>query len=456
VHLAALHASSPPSCCCQPGSSRACRRLPPPDLPWRRLRAASGGSESLCRLRCAARLLSNEVLRSVCCTTPWHARPLPKPAAPGPLAGSKVRIAAAQQPPSTRRDANQGRNCAGYPAGRVRSAAGRRFGRYTGRYTPSQTSPAAPGRPRCTARAELLVAAARQPAARDPFALRPPQPHQEHSTRETQQRKRAASTRLGTMLQHPQFRWQRVARSCAPVAMRALRTSSSAGGSAPAAAAAPQQAASKAGDGADPGADWHVRLLQAGSKARDRPKKKKAPRFPEWSSDNFLDEGDEFNDGDAGAGGPRGARRRRLGARDLPPPTSAPRCRRAGAPGRAARPRRPPAACRTCRPPWLPPGSCSCLTRPVGAAAAPPCAGGYMTTEKRVPAEVRCFDTARINVKSGDGGAGCVAFRCAAAAGAAGRAGCVWLAVQAGWAGFSGCAGCAGWILARWRCCGGG
>jgi hypothetical protein len=30
---------------------------------------------------------------------------------------------------------------------------------------------------------------------------------------------------------------------------------------------------------------------------------------------------------------------------------------------------------------------------------------------KRLPAVVRCFDTARIYIKSGDGGAGCVAFR---------------------------------------------
>ena len=30
---------------------------------------------------------------------------------------------------------------------------------------------------------------------------------------------------------------------------------------------------------------------------------------------------------------------------------------------------------------------------------------------KRLPAEVRCFDTAVIYVKAGDGGKGCVAFR---------------------------------------------
>ena len=30
---------------------------------------------------------------------------------------------------------------------------------------------------------------------------------------------------------------------------------------------------------------------------------------------------------------------------------------------------------------------------------------------KKLPVEVRCFDTARIYVKAGDGGRGCVAFR---------------------------------------------
>jgi GTP-binding protein len=39
-------------------------------------------------------------------------------------------------------------------------------------------------------------------------------------------------------------------------------------------------------------------------------------------------------------------------------------------------------------------------------------AGGRMLLEKKkLPALVRCFDTARIYVKAGDGGAGCVAFR---------------------------------------------
>lgn len=38
--------------------------------------------------------------------------------------------------------------------------------------------------------------------------------------------------------------------------------------------------------------------------------------------------------------------------------------------------------------------------------------GGTMVGgEKRLPAAIRCFDTARISIKSGDGGAGCVAFR---------------------------------------------
>lgn len=41
-----------------------------------------------------------------------------------------------------------------------------------------------------------------------------------------------------------------------------------------------------------------------------------------------------------------------------------------------------------------------------------PSEGGRMVGErKKLPAAVRCFDTARIYVKSGDGGAGCVAFR---------------------------------------------
>lgn len=37
--------------------------------------------------------------------------------------------------------------------------------------------------------------------------------------------------------------------------------------------------------------------------------------------------------------------------------------------------------------------------------------GGSSSGPKQLPAEVRCFDTARIYVRSGDGGAGCVAFR---------------------------------------------
>jgi hypothetical protein len=36
---------------------------------------------------------------------------------------------------------------------------------------------------------------------------------------------------------------------------------------------------------------------------------------------------------------------------------------------------------------------------------------GMVADTKRLPAVVRCFDTARVYVKSGDGGAGCVAFR---------------------------------------------
>lgn len=36
---------------------------------------------------------------------------------------------------------------------------------------------------------------------------------------------------------------------------------------------------------------------------------------------------------------------------------------------------------------------------------------GQERSGKRLPAEMRCFDTAQIYVKAGDGGKGCVAFR---------------------------------------------
>jgi hypothetical protein len=99
-------------------------------------------------------------------------------------------------------------------------------------------------------------------------------------------------------LQQSQFRWQRVAHKSSSPALR----SGSRGGAAPAAAAAPQQATTSGKKAVDPAADWHVRLLQTASNAKDGPKKKKAPRFPEWSSNNILEEGDEFNESDAGAG----------------------------------------------------------------------------------------------------------------------------------------------------------
>lgn len=37
--------------------------------------------------------------------------------------------------------------------------------------------------------------------------------------------------------------------------------------------------------------------------------------------------------------------------------------------------------------------------------------GDVEKTRKSAPADVRCFDTARIYIKAGDGGNGCVAFR---------------------------------------------
>jgi hypothetical protein len=79
-------------------------------------------------------------------------------------------------------------------------------------------------------------------------------------------------------------------------------------------------------------------------------------------------------------------------------------------------------------------------------------------SEKRLPAEMRCFDTATIFVKAGDGGNGCVAFRREAhvdrggpSGGSGGRGGNVWVVADpqqnslfsfrkqvGGWAGGSG------------------